>query len=112
MIGESPTRPAIFQASPLVVVTPDISPFSFNARQLMVPCGGFVACSHASASIYSLACGNSCLSLCNCAVFRAAGGASSPGPQLLCPCGSFSDRFQTSHDNRDCSVSRSSSGKP
>ena len=35
--GESPTRPGIFQASPDVVVTPEISPFSFKPRQLMVP---------------------------------------------------------------------------
>jgi hypothetical protein len=40
MIGESPARPAIFQASPLVVVQPDISAFAFKARQLMVPVGG------------------------------------------------------------------------
>ena len=40
MMGESPTRPGIFQASPLVVVTPDISPFAFRLRQLMVPVGG------------------------------------------------------------------------
>ena len=37
--------PAIFQAMPLVVVTVDISPFSFNAMQLMVPCGGLHAIS-------------------------------------------------------------------
>src|SRR5690349_23585898 len=35
MIGESPTRPGIFHDNPLVVVTPDISPLVFTARQLM-----------------------------------------------------------------------------
>src|SRR5262245_25931330 len=36
-IGESPTRPGIFQESPLVVVTPEISPLEFMPSQLMVP---------------------------------------------------------------------------
>src|SRR5712692_617374 len=40
MLGESPNRQGIFHASPLVVVTLDISPFSFNTEQLMVPVGG------------------------------------------------------------------------
>src|SRR5882724_5409207 len=40
MIGESPQRPGSFQASPLVVVVPEISPFSLNAEQWMVPVGG------------------------------------------------------------------------
>ncbi len=39
-MGESPTRPGIFQASPEVVVVPLTSPFSFTERQLMVPVGG------------------------------------------------------------------------
>src|SRR2546430_7083395 len=41
-MGESPQRPGSFHARPLVVVAPDISPFSFNAEQLMVPCGGCI----------------------------------------------------------------------
>ena len=40
MIGESPQRPGSFHANPLVVVTLDISIFSFNAEQLIVPVGG------------------------------------------------------------------------
>jgi hypothetical protein len=36
-MGESPTRPGIFQARPLVVVTPQISPAALMPLQLMVP---------------------------------------------------------------------------
>src|SRR5712691_11640704 len=36
-IGESPARPGIFHASPLVVVTPQISPLALTPSQLMVP---------------------------------------------------------------------------
>ena len=36
-MGESPTRPGIFQARPLVVVTPQISPLALIPSQLMVP---------------------------------------------------------------------------
>src|SRR6185369_16177236 len=102
MMGESPTRPGIFQARPLVVVRPDISPFAFNARQLMVPVGGRSAISQAQARVASSADGNSPLS-------RAEGlpGASRPSVQLLCPFGSRSDRFHTSQARRDFSVSRS-----
>ena len=39
MIAESPTRPGIFQASPLVVVTDEISPPGVTALQLIVPVG-------------------------------------------------------------------------
>ena len=38
MMGESPTRPASFQLSPLVVVTPASRPAASMAMQLMVPC--------------------------------------------------------------------------
>src|SRR2546423_2201214 len=58
IIGESPTRPGIFQAKPLVVVTPDISPLVFNARQLMVPVGGRWAISQAHARVALSADGN------------------------------------------------------
>src|SRR5690349_7474643 len=37
MIGESPTRPAIFQAIPLVVVTELRSPLASTAFMLIVP---------------------------------------------------------------------------
>src|SRR5438477_10220368 len=40
MMGESPTLPGSFQARPLVVVQPEISPFSFRAEQWIVPVGG------------------------------------------------------------------------
>src|SRR2546423_3561514 len=36
-IGESPTRPGIFHESPLVVVTPQISPLALIPLQLIVP---------------------------------------------------------------------------
>src|SRR5215217_9514743 len=36
-IGESPSRPGIFHASPLVVVTPQISPRELTPLQLIVP---------------------------------------------------------------------------
>src|SRR5881397_569583 len=36
-IGESPTRPGIFHAKPLVVVVPHISPLELTALQLIVP---------------------------------------------------------------------------
>src|ERR1017187_7708817 len=62
MIGESPMRPAIFHARPLVVVTPDISPFEFSARQLMVPVMGWMAISLAHASVFSSTFGNNSLS--------------------------------------------------
>ena len=39
-IGESPTRPGTFHASPAVVVTDETSPLALTALQLMVPCGG------------------------------------------------------------------------
>src|ERR1035441_9936668 len=113
MIGESPTRPGIFHARPLVVVTADISPFSFRAMQLMVPCGGWMAFSQASASNSSLAWGNISLISWSTAPLRCSlGGASNPGPQLVCPLPSRSDFFQVSHCMRESSVSRLSSWNP
>jgi hypothetical protein len=42
--GESPTRPGIFHANPLVVVTPQTSPLEFTPLQLIVPqkCSGLI----------------------------------------------------------------------
>ncbi len=40
MIGESPTRPGIFQARPEVVVVAEMSPFSLTAMHGIVPVGG------------------------------------------------------------------------
>ena len=37
----------MFTTSPLVLVTPDISPFVLSAKQLIVPVGGFMARSKA-----------------------------------------------------------------
>src|SRR5205809_680484 len=48
-MGESPTRPGIFQDNPEVVVVPETSPLSFTARQLIVPVGGLVITSMARA---------------------------------------------------------------
>src|SRR5258705_5283005 len=104
MMGESPIRPGIFQASPLVVVVPDISPLRFNARQLIVPVGGYFAISHAQASVFSSTSGKE--------AFSFFGGASRPSPQLLCPLASRSDFFHTSQAIRDLSVSRFCSSNP
>src|SRR5258708_6229782 len=101
-MGESPTRPGIFQARPAVVVTPDISPLAFNARQLMVPVVGCAAIFNAQARVDWSASGNN-------ACRRAwdfCGGASKPSVQLLWPPASCKDRFHTIHANRDFSVSR------
>src|SRR5262245_42686739 len=40
MIGESPIRPGIFHARPLVLVAPEISPRALTAEQCTVPVGG------------------------------------------------------------------------
>src|SRR5258708_18150501 len=106
-MGESPMRPGIFHARPLVVVTPDISPLPFRARQLMVPVGGRMAISQAHASVASSACGNRFLSS---AVFLDLTGASRPSVQLLWPLASRNDCFHTSHARRAFSVSIFSSG--
>ena len=99
-----------------MVVTADISPFSFMAMQLMVPCGGWMASSNGLRQKgLASAAGNSRLSwsMDPCKpFFCAAGGASIPGPQLLWPSGSRIMRFHTSHARREYSVSRFSSGKP
>src|SRR3984957_1308601 len=108
-MGESPTRPAIFQASPLVVVTPDISPLVFSDRQLIVPVVGCPAISHAHARVGASASGNISCSLDMVFVL---GGESRPGPQLLWPLGSRRDTFHVSHARRAFSVSSSSTGKP
>src|ERR1700689_1339813 len=106
MMGESPTRPAIFQARPLVVVTPDISPLAFSDRQLIVPVVGCTAISQAQASVGASASGNISRSLEMVLGFGAAFGESRPGPQLLWPLGSRRETFQVSHASRAFSVSR------
>src|SRR5215813_216732 len=53
-IGESPRRPGIFHDKPLVVVTPQISPFELMPSQLIVPCK-FSGRSKPSATICSAA---------------------------------------------------------
>src|ERR1051326_2974708 len=99
MIGESPTRPAIFHASPLVVVTPDISPLAFRPRQLMVPVGGRVMTSRIQASVSSLCSGNmlrrSAVALVH---------ASTSVVQLLCPALSRSDFFHATQAFRESST--------
>src|SRR5689334_19107521 len=107
MIGESPTRPGIFHAKPLVVVTPDISPFSFSDRQLIVPYVGCSALSHAHASSSSLACGNAARSSCRRSFLAVR--FWSIEIQLLKALGFRRDCFHTSQARRDFSVSRSSS---
>src|SRR5882724_13238491 len=106
MTGESPTRPAIFHDRPLVVVTPDISPLEFSARQLIDPLIGYMATCNAHSSVFSSASGNIFLSS---AVPLP---VSSSLAQLVWPFLSRIDFFHTSHASRDSSVSRSSSLKP
>ena len=94
-----------FQAIPLVVVTADISPFSFNAMQLMVPCGGSTATWYAQANVSSSTPGNA---------FRISaifffGGASVMDSQLVCPLRSRISRFHMRHASRERSVIKSSS---
>src|SRR6266446_7708835 len=41
MIGQSPTRPGIFQDNPEVVVVAEMSPLASTAMQGIVPVGGY-----------------------------------------------------------------------
>src|SRR5437773_3141891 len=50
MIGLSPTRPGILKASPLVVVTEEMSPWGVTASQLIVPVGRTTMCSASGTS--------------------------------------------------------------
>src|SRR5579862_1526573 len=102
MIGESPTRPGIFHASPEVVVVPDISPFSFTARQLMVPVGGCLI----TLSIHGRSARSSGLSKSPARSFLKSG-LSSPGRQSF-----DDDAFQPSHALRESSVRRFIVSKP
>src|SRR6476661_3461296 len=49
MIGESPTRPGIFQARPEVVVVAEMSPVSLTAMHGIVPVGGLAMTRSANA---------------------------------------------------------------
>src|SRR5579859_4018784 len=96
MMHESPTRPEIFHARPEVVVVPDISPFSFTARQLIVPVGGCAT----TCLIHGAQAWRSGVSS-NSATCLLKSGASRPGRQ------SFElDAFHASHAMRDLSVSK------
>ena len=50
MMGLSPTRPGILNASPLVVVTDEMSPCGVTASQLIVPVGRTLMCSPSGTS--------------------------------------------------------------
>src|ERR1041385_5884338 len=52
-IGESPARPGIFQASPLVVVTDEISPLSLTRSRLIVPVGRAIIGAFSGTSVQS-----------------------------------------------------------
>src|SRR5215210_3642010 len=54
-IGESPTRPGIFHAIPLVVVTEATSPVAVTAFMLIVPCVNLITTSPSRSSQASLA---------------------------------------------------------
>src|SRR5215472_6426467 len=101
MTGESPTRPAIFQAKPEVVVVPEISPFSFTARQLIVPQGGRVT----TVSIHGR---RACFSGVSSKAERCCchSGLSVPGRQFRLVLA-----FQASQASRDFSVTRFISSK-
>src|SRR2546426_8214728 len=98
MMGESPTRPAIFHASPEVVVVAEMSPFSLTAMHGIVPVGGCAM----TLSIHGR-------SACFSGVSRSAAmcsfhsGLSIPGRQL-----NEDDAFHASHASRDFSVRRRS----
>src|SRR2546421_1502806 len=121
--GESPTRPGIFQASPLVVVTPLMSKFLSSARQLIVPVGGFKATSsaHASSSATELkllplyfSASWKLARLRSSASRRSPDGEAGAGVYGLGPHLSSFDRFsfQRSQAMRDSSVSSSTFSKP
>src|ERR1700722_14169328 len=100
MIGESPTRPGIFHASPEVVVVAEISPFSLIAMQGIVPVGG-CAITRSAYAIFS----SSPLKIDDTCSFHS--GESIPGRQLT-----DEDAFHASQSNRECSVSRFISSNP
>ena len=106
IIGESPQRPGILKAMPLVVVTADISPFSFNAMQLMVPWRR-VRRRTGRPSGASLRPRRERPSSTRAIFFF--GGASVMDSQLVCPFRSRISRFHMRHARRERSVSRSSS---
>src|SRR5262249_28094665 len=107
----------IFHESPEVVVVPDISPFSFTARQLIVPVGGSLITSIAraiSASSFpqiSASCSRNCSESRGLFPLDAAlpvhSGLSMPGRQL-----NEGEAFHASQILRECSVSRFISSKP
>src|ERR1051325_10310401 len=101
MIGESPTRPGILKARPLVVVVPEMSPRSLTARQFMVPVGGWATIRSARASSSGLSVNNELVGLVS--------GEARPGPQESL---SLMDSFHFNHTRRDSSVRRSSFLKP
>src|SRR5499425_87196 len=100
MIGESPTRPGIFQANPEVVVVAEISPFSFTAMHGIVPVGGRVITLSAYAIFFSSLSNNS--ERCS---FHS--GESIPGLQL-----NELFAFHASQILRECSVNKFISSKP
>src|SRR5215831_5503515 len=104
IIGESPTRPGIFHDNPEVVVVPEISPFSFTAKQLMVPVGGSLITSSARAISAS---SPPQISADREAVFPFHSGLSVPGRQL-----NEVAAFHANQIFRECSVSRFSSSNP
>src|SRR6266404_7811009 len=97
MMGESPTRPGIFHASPEVVVVAEMSPFSFTAMHGIVPVGGCWTTRWAYAS-KAWSSGVSPKMADNLSFHS---GLSMPGRQL-----SEVDAFHASQTLRECSVRR------
>src|SRR5882757_2095628 len=100
MIGESPTRPAIFHARPDVVVVAEISPFSLTAMHGIVPVGG-CAITRSAYAIFS-ASPSKIEETCS---FHS--GESIPGRQL-----NDDDAFHASQISREWSVSKLLSSNP
>src|SRR5580700_10717483 len=94
MIGESPTRPGIFHASPDVVVVAEMSPFSFTAIHGIVPVGGCAITCPANAISFS----SPSKSFVICSFHS---GESIPGLQFI-----DEEAFHASQIFRDLSVSR------
>ena len=112
MIGESPTRPGIFQARPLVVVTPLHLALAVQRETVDGASDRRRATSQARSRVALIDTGKLALYSRRHAADFVLGGASRPSVQLLFPSGSRSDCFQISHARRDFSVRRFSSLKP
>src|SRR5262245_27405807 len=100
MMGESPTRPGIFQERPEVVVVAEMSPLASTAMQGIVPVGGYAM----TCSAYAIFSSSPSKRAAMCSFHS---GESMPGLQL-----NEDFAFQASQIFRECSVRRFISSKP